>query len=189
MLTHKFALLENEILKNIYRQSFVFLLRYIIIAAAVVILPTYFLWRYGLLGSWRSISYVLLLFSAIWLIRHFLIWYRNNYVITNQRLLLFEHDGLFKHTVIETPLERILNVSYKTTGVMSAIWGYGDVEVQVVGLVEPVILKHIADPEYIKDYLWQMHKRVATKPIAFQADTIDHYQEQVGYTKHKQKIL
>lgn len=189
MLTHKFALLEGEILKNTYRQSVVFLVRYIIIASIIVLLPTYFLWSYGLLSAWRNVSYILLIASGIWLLRHSLIWYRNNYVITNQRLLLFEHDGLFKHTVIETPLERILNVSYKTTGVMSAIWKYGDVEVQVVGLVEPVILKHIADPEYIKDYLWQMHKRNTTKPISFQADKIDHYQEQVGYTKHRQKIL
>jgi hypothetical protein len=189
MLTHKFALLEDEKLRNIYRQSNLFIIKYVIYAGIIILLPTYLLWRYGLLSSYKGVIYILLIAAGLWLLREALIWYRNNYVITNQRLLLFEHDGLFKHTVIETPLERILNVSYKTTGVMSALWGYGDVEVQVVGLVEPVILKHIPDPEYIKDYLWQMHKRVTTKPITFQAQDIAHSQEQIGYTKHKQKIL
>ncbi len=189
MLTHKFALLEGEHIRNIYRQSNVFLFKYVFISAVIVLVPTYLLWRYGLLSPYRGVSYILLLATGIWFIREALIWYRNNYIVTNLRLLLFEHDGLFKHTVIETPLERILNVSYKTTGIMSALWAYGDVEVQVVGLVEPVILRHIPDPEYIKDYLWQLHKRVTTKTIAFQPGEIEHYQEQVGYTKKNQKVL
>ena len=184
---HKFTRLESEQVKNIYRQSKLFLFKSLFFPLLIVGLPTYFLWRYELLSQFKTIVYILLFATAIWFTREAIIWFRNSYVLTNQRL--FSHDGLFKRTVVETPLERVLNVSYKTTGVASAIFGYGDVEVQVVGLVEPIILKHIPDPADIKDYLWEMHKRVVTKSIAFDAGNIAHSQEQIGYTKRNQKIL
>lgn len=186
---HKFNRLESEHLKNIYRQSKVFLAKSFFGFMAIVFIPTYFLWKYELLSQYRGIIFIIALVAGVWFLREAIIWYRNCYVLTNLRLILFAHDGLFKRTVIETPLERVLNVSYKTTGVMSALFSYGDVEVQVVGLVEPIILKHISDPAEIKDYLWEMHKRVVTKPISFQSDNIAHFQEQIGYTKKNQKVL
>lgn len=189
MLEHKFALQENEHHRNTYRQSNLFVAKPITVGVILSLLPAYFLIQYGLFYQYRWLYILFLIIIFLWTFRHILIWWRNSYVLTNQRLLIFEHDGLFKHTVIETPLERVLNVSYKTTGVFSAIWQYGNVEVQVVGLVEPIILKHIPDPEYIKDYLWQMHKRVVGKQIAYNAENIDHYQEEIGYTKKNQKLL
>ncbi len=186
---HKFAQLEDEHLKNVYRQSKLFLFKGFVIPFASLFVPTYFLWKYELLSQFRTIVLLAAIVIGVWFLRNSIIWFRNCYVLTNQRLIVFSHDGLFKRTVIETPLERVLNVSYKTTGVMSAIFGYGDVEVQVVGLVEPIILKHISNPAGIKDYLWEMHKRVVTKPIAFDAENLAHVQEQIGYTKKNQKVL
>ncbi len=186
---HKFTLLQEEHLKNTYRQSNVFLFKPLMLSLIIVLVPTYFLWRYQLLNQFKIVVLILGIVVGVWFLREAVIWLRNCYVLTNQRLLLFAHDGLFKRTVIETPLERVLNVSYRTTGLISAIFGYGDVEVQVVGLVDPVILRHIPDPATIKDYLWEMHKRVVNKPISFQSDNIAHFQEQVGYTKKNQKLL
>lgn len=88
---------------------------------------------------------------------------------------------------METPLERVLNVGYKSKGFISAIFDYGNVEVQVVGLVDSVTLKNIPNPAAIKDYLWEMHKRVIAKPIAFDQDDITHFQEKIGYTKKNKK--
>lgn len=186
---HKFALLPEEHLKNTYRQSKLFLTKGFLISFGLIFIPIYFLWQYQLLGQFRQAIFVLTIFAGGWFLREAIIWFRNCYVLTNQRLILFAHDGLFKRTVIETPLERVLNVSYKTTGITSAIFGYGDVEVQVVGLVDPIILKHIPSPAEIKDYLWQMHKRVVTKQVAFDPENIAHSQEEIGYTKKNQKVL
>ncbi len=103
-------------------------------------------------------------------------------------MLHYGQKGLFDQTVIETPHERVLNVSYKTEGVTSTILGYGDVVVQVVGLMDPIILKNISTPMEIKDYLWEMHKRLAQdKSNNLYADSdATHMQEHVGYSKGKQ---
>ena len=172
---HRFNLLEDEHHRNTYRQSVLFLVEPLLLVIVAIIVPLYFLWRYELLSSFGSIVIIIAVVGFLWFIRDALIWYRNCYVLTNQRLIIFDHEGLLKHAVIETPLERVLNVSFRTTGVLSALFDFGDVEVQVVGLVEPVILKHIPSPADIKDYLWEMHKRINPSPLNLRPQDIPRY--------------
>ncbi len=182
------ALHEMEHVRDIYHQSIFVLLKPIAITLLLILVPWYFVSQY----SADSLRRLLMFWSAavfIYLIRTVVIRQLNSYVVTNKRLLKMSHDGLFKRTVVETPHERILNVSYKTTGLQSVLFRYGDVEVQVVGLVEPIILKDISHPAAIKDYLWQLHTRVATTQGKYDADDIEHVQERVGYTKKDQRIL
>lgn len=99
------------------------------------------------------------------------------------------HEGLFKKLVIETPLDRILNVSYKTTGFFSSIFSFGDVEVQVVGLIEPIVLKQVRYPAKLKDRLWKAHEDSLKGPHRFDAESIPEIQQQIGYTKKNQKVV
>ncbi len=165
---HRFHLHEGEHHKVTYRESMLFLMEPLILVVVAILVPLYFLWKYELLAMLGIGVLVIAVIGTAWFIRDALIWYRNSYVITNQRLIIFDHEGLLKHAVIETPLERVLNVSFRTTGVLSALFDFGDVEVQVVGLVEPVILKHVPNPSEIKDSLWDLHKRV--NPKAFNVE-------------------
>jgi hypothetical protein len=97
---------------------------------------------------------------------------------------------LFKKTFVETPLDRILNVSYKTTGFWSSILGFGNVEVQVVGLIEPIIFQNVSRPGPLKDYIWKAHERAAkSNPHRFDSESISHIQQQIGYTKKDQRIV
>lgn len=121
----------------------------------------------------------------LYFLREYKLWSFQKYIITSRRLIKHHHDALFKKIVVETPLDRILNVSFKTTGLFSVICRFGDVEVQVVGLIEPIILKRITRPANIKEYLWRAHAE-AGKQSGFDAP---HLQERIGYTKHNQRIL
>jgi Bacterial PH domain len=183
----KIALKDMEHIRQIYRQSPFVLVHPVGLSGLVIILPLYAIIRFNV---WRGfLGYALIGLSLLVLmhaLRVFIIWRLNTYVITNQRLLHYGQKGLFDQTVTETPLERILNVSYKTEGIISTMIGYGDVIVQVVGLMEPIILKNIDTPMAIKDYLWEMHKRIASDKsgsVFAEADA-SHVQESVGYTKN-----
>lgn len=185
----KIILLDSEQIRDIFRQSMVVFGRPLLISLIAIIFPWYFGVKYGLAENYSQGLWVWTIVVVIYFFRQVLVWRLNEYIVTNKRLFKIAHEGLFKRTVIETPLERILNVSYKTTGLLSVIFGFGDVEVQVVGLVEPIILRHISRPAKIKDYLWQLHGRVATNQGKFEASDISHAQERMGYTKPGQKIL
>ncbi|HMQ02117.1 MAG TPA: PH domain-containing protein [Candidatus Doudnabacteria bacterium] len=179
---------EMEHLRQVYRQTKWVLLQPVLLSTFTVLLPWYFIWRYELSGWVITLFWIWALLVALHLIRHLFLWYMNTYVITNFRLLHYDQTGLFNRTIIETPHERILNVSFKTEGLFSAIFGFGNVVVQVVGLIEPMIMKNVANPLEIKDYLWEMHSRTVENQNQFKPDDIEHIQERIGYTKRNQKL-
>lgn len=182
----KIALKDFEHIRQVYRQSPFVLIHPMLISAVAILVPIYAVLRFGsTIGALKTILLIWIVLVLIHAIRLFIIWRLNTYVVTNQRLLHYAQKGLFDQTVTETPHERILNVSYKSEGVISTVVGFGDVIVQVVGLMEPIILKNISTPMEIKDYLWEMHKRVAqdkSGTVFGEADAT-HVQERVGYTK------
>lgn len=186
------ALKQDEHIRETYRQSRFVLIHPITMSIFTVIIPWYFVLRYG--GYGGIITTVLWFWTfivAIHLLYEVYLWYKNTYVVTNLRLIHYDQKSLFKKTVVETPHERVLNVSYKTEGIISSFVGYGNVEIQVVGLMEPMIMKNVNTPMEIKDYLWDMHAR-ATKnksDHAFSTDDIEHLQERAGYTKKDQRII
>lgn len=183
------ALKDFEHIRQTYRQSPFVLIHPMLVSGLAIVLPSYAVLRYGSAGLMRTALLIWVILVICHALRILIIWRLNTYVVTNQRLLHYAQEGLFDQTVTETPHERILNVSYKTEGMISRFVGYGDVVVQVVGLMEPIILKNIDTPMEIKDYLWEMHKRIAQDKSGevFADSDATHVQERVGYTK-KNKI-
>ena len=111
----------------------------------------------------------------------FILWHLNKYLVTNKRLLHIVYRSIFDKQVIETPLDRILNVSYRTKGILSMLF-YGDVLIQVVGVEEPLVLRNVPNPNAIKDYLWRVHLEYApdlklsyTKPEMVHEGANIHY--------------
>lgn len=179
------GLKDMEHIRQVYRQSPFVLIHPLGLTVVLAIVVSYFGYRFSVAGPLRYLLFAFLIVAVLHALKVLIIWRLNTYVVTNQRLLIYSQKGLFDQVVVETPHERILNVSYRTEGIVSSIVGYGDVVVQVVGLMEPMILKNISMPMEIKDYLWEMHKRLAeNKKNNIYADSdATHIQERVGYTK------
>jgi hypothetical protein len=184
-----FALHSGEHLKEIYHQTEIVLSKTVLIVLAALYIPWFLALKYDLFVQYRRLLLFWTLVVLVYAIREYMIWTFNKYIITSERLVVLSHVGLFKRVVIETPLERILNISYKTTGFWSSLFRYGDVEVQVVGLIEPLILRNIKQPREIKDYLWQLHQQQASQHSQYNNEEIAHIQEKAGYTKNNQKVL
>lgn len=185
----KITLGEMEYIRQVYRQSQFILFVPITVTVLLIIFLYILLELYGFSGLAKTVLLVTCILGIIYLSKKIIIWWFHQFVVTNKRLILYQHTGLFKQVVVETPHERILNVSYKTTGLFSTIFNFGDVIVQVVGLVDPIILQNISQPMAIKDYLWEMHKRLAqaqSEQVFAHVDA-SHLQEQVGYSKGKGK--
>jgi hypothetical protein len=187
----KLNLHPGEQLLYTYHESEIVLAKPVLIIFLALYVPWFFALKYDLAAQYRSLLFLWTVVIFLYAAREYIMWSLNRYIITTQRLIRLHHYGVFKKIVIETPLERILNVSYKTTGIRSAVFRYGDVEVQVVGLMEPIILKNIKHPQHIKDYLWQMHQQRAKEQPAdgYTNEHIARLQEEAGYTKKNQKVL
>lgn len=180
---------DKEQLLETYHQTEWILSKAVLIVLVAVYLPWFFMLKYDLFDQWKGLLFLWTLLVAGYGLRQYFIWYLHKYVITNQRLIHISHEAIFKKIVVETLIERILNVSFKTTGLFSSLFNYGDVEVQVVGLMDPIVLNNIKHPREIKDYLWELHRDTQKHGnTAINAD-IPHIQETIGYTKKNQRIV
>lgn len=180
-----FDLQPKERVIRVFRQSDIILLKPLGVGLLVTFAVWYYLLHYSL-NTYQFFGILVTLGAFAYFTHEYRLWSLQKYIITNRRLLKQSHESIFKKTVLETPLERILNVSFKTTGFLSVLFHFGDVEVQVVGLIEPIVLRNIKQPERIKEYLWRAHEEAVKERGK---DDIVHLQEKNGYTKEGQRVL
>jgi hypothetical protein len=159
----KFDLLENEKVLNIYRQTESILFKPVVIVFFLIYFPWYFLLKYELAGSYIKLLFAWTLLVSFYAIRKYILWLLNIYLLTNKRLICVGYSGLFEKKVLESPLGRILNVSFSTKGFWQTLFKFGSVEVQVSGLPEPMILQNLSHPSEIKDLLWKTHNFYSKK--------------------------
>ncbi len=191
MFTHQ--LHDDENLLQLYRRHEIILAPKVLEIFLLLFIPWYLGLKYDFIFASRMHAEIFLgwtIVVAMFGVYSFLMWAINVYIVTSKRLLHIAHTGLFKKTVYETPLDRILNVSFKTTGLASTVFRYGDVMVQVVGLDQPIILQKVPGPSAIKDFIWKIHleyggdqKITYTKPEIAPAEKI------IPYAPHVQQNL
>lgn len=170
----KINLKDQEQILQSFRGSRWLLLKPAVISVVAIWIPLYFFFGYGLYPKFVLLAVIWILIWIGYFNRKFTPWILKHYIITNQRVIIVFYENIFKRNVLETPLDRILNVSYKNTGFLSSFMNFGNVEIQAVGLAEimkSLNLENIAQPEVIKDYLWQIHEHYrATHPDAFKTE-------------------
>lgn len=155
-----YKLHPDEQLLELYRKHEITLLPKVFEVFVLLFVPWYLGLKYDFIFSTSWHAQVFLIWNlilAVFAAHFFLVWNYNVYIISSKRLIHIAHKSIFKKNVNETPLDRILNVSFRTTGLFSTIFGYGDVLVQVVGLDQPLILEKVPNPSEVKDFLWQKH--------------------------------
>lgn len=180
----KIIFLEDEYLTRTYRQSPFILYEPLILAGLGLGGMWYFGWKFDVLDSFGVGIWIITIVIGAHSLRKFLAWYKTQYMITNQRLIKVLHDGLFSYAVTETTHDRILNIGYKNPGFASSIGRFGNVEVQAVGLVDPIVLAKVSKPEEVKNHVWQMHTHYKNQPNAMSDEEISQIQERIGYTGH-----
>lgn len=166
----KTKLQPGEEFLNVYHKHKVTLMPKVIKALIALILPWFFVYKYGFLTS-NSVAGPLLLiwtFAIVAYLTHvYTLWNLNVYFVTTRRLVHIQHENVFKKYQVETPIERILNVSYKVNGALPAMMHYGDVLVQIVGVNEPLILRKVPHPSDVKDFIWDTHLKHGNQKVTY----------------------
>jgi membrane protein YdbS with pleckstrin-like domain len=170
----KFDLLENEKVINIYRQTEAVLFKPVLIIFVLIYFPWYFLIKYELVSNYDRLLLFWTFLVLIYGIHTYMVWLLNAYIVTDKRLINVAHKNLFNKKVVETPLERILNVSFQIKGFWQSLFSFGTVEVQAAGLSDPLTLKNVSQPDKLKDFLWKVHNQHSGNGILTQNLEIKH---------------
>ncbi len=78
------------------------------------------------------------------------------WVVTNDRLVSIEQNGLFARTVAELDLWRVQDVTSDVRGFFPTFFNYGDVYVQTAGAVERFVLEQVHQPREVQKIILDM---------------------------------
>jgi uncharacterized membrane protein YdbT with pleckstrin-like domain len=127
----KFSPTEDEEIVLVIKESLSAHFSKIIIALVLLLLPFFFMFyliSQGPIGV--SIFAGLIILSAIYMIREFYIWSNTVFIITTQRIIDVEQNGLLHRTVSEIAHAKIQDISYQSKGLMQMIGGTGTIQVR-----------------------------------------------------------
>lgn len=175
----------NEEIAVVFRQTPLVLWWQTAILLGAIGVPSWYVLHYELVAPAHTLLGIWVLIVVVWWVRHIYLWSVERYIVTTKRFVKVSHESVFRHVVTETALDRILNISFRTTGMLSVMGRFGDIELQVVGLLNPIVVENIADPTAIKEFLWRLHeKAVAARGVHQPGGP----QFTVDYTKPNQRM-
>lgn len=92
-------------------------------------------------------------FLAVWLLAfiEFTDYYLDTWIVTNERIINIEQDGLFHRTASELDLASVQDTTAEIRGILQTVFTYGNVYIQTAGKKGRFLFKNIDNPERIKE--------------------------------------
>jgi len=92
----------------------------------------------------------------IFLFAAFLNYYLDLWVLTNDRLLNVEQEGVFSRTVSELDLYKIQDTTSEVKGILPSLFGYGTIYIQTASEKERFVLKQVPNPHEVRRLIMNM---------------------------------
>lgn len=160
---------ENEnIILFLRRHWFVFLMRILLVVAAVIsLIFVYFLFS-AINNNFAESEYRnLLLFGEslatlfVWNF-FFILWldyYLDAWIVTNERIINIEQRGFFNRDISELKLTKIQDVTSEIIGIVPTLLDYGNIYVQTAGEKERFTFNQIPNPNYVKNVIVELQEK------------------------------
>lgn len=93
-----------------------------------------------------------LYYLSIWLFffGHFLDYYLDLWIVTNDRIMNIEQQGLFGRTIAELDLWKIQDVTSEVKGMVPTFLNYGNVFIQTAGEQKRFVFEQVPNPHEIR---------------------------------------
>lgn len=90
----------------------------------------------------------------------FLGWFFNIYIVTNERVVDIDFIHLLYKVFSEARIDKIQDISYKSGGVVAALFNFGDVLIQTAGESENFDFLSVARPENVVQTISELIEKV-----------------------------
>lgn len=105
---------------------------------------------YPLFALGGSIYY---LSTYLFLYAHFIDYYLDIWIVTNDRIIDNEQHGLFHRTTTELELHSIEDVTSQVSGILGTVFKYGDLTIKTSSVTTTIVFRQIPHPEKIRGEL------------------------------------
>ena len=153
----------EEVVKTVRKHLFVFYMRFLGLLVADLLPLLFSSYLISFINSKVADGQGSAIFWSIYLLYFFVIWtvmfyewtdyYLDVWIITNERIINIEQQGLFSRIISEQRLFRIQDVTSEVTGVLPTIFKYGNVYVQTAAEKERFSFEQIPDPNGVRDII------------------------------------
>ncbi|MFA6215225.1 MAG: PH domain-containing protein [Patescibacteria group bacterium] len=151
------ALNDDEKILKIVRQSGLKLLTSSILPAILIILPFFLLYPLFSLGNKGIAIFASLLFlGIIWFSRNWVIWSWKIFIISNQRIIDLDQQGIFKKVVSDISLAKIQDVFYEIKGLKQTLTRIGDIHIILNDGKTKIELSDVAQPQNVQRLILQL---------------------------------
>ena len=160
---------ENEKVEFVARQHWSILVRSIL---AEIVITIILLVAISVAAAYTAgiaaLAYVLLLIPLALLTRDVLIWWNNQYVVTNRRVI--QIHGVFNKNVIDSSLEKVNDVKLEQS-FFGRVFDYGDVEILTASELAVNRFTWIEKPVRFKTAMLNAKERMGTDEMPRRASS------------------
>ena len=82
--------------------------------------------------------------------------YLDTWIVTSERIINIEHNGLFSRVISEMHLNEVQDVTSETRGLLAFFLTYGDVHIQTAGERQRFNFKGIDNPDNVKETITRL---------------------------------
>ena len=90
------------------------------------------------------------LFCTLFFYSYFVDFYLDLLVITNDRLIRINQQGLFSRTIFEVDLYQIEDATSEIKGAVGSLFGYGNIFIQPSGAEQKLIAEQVSSPDVLR---------------------------------------
>jgi len=80
-------------------------------------------------------------------------------ILSSERVIQIEQVGMFKRTVSQLSLDKVLDVTTETKGMLSSFFGFGTIMIESAGELENFIIKNMPHVEQIQSQILMYAKQ------------------------------
>jgi len=155
---------DGEELLTVVRRSPVAHLLGWIIGTLLIIAGFFFLYPLIHQGVWGRIVFAfLLIVGVIVLVRTIILHRMNVFVLTSERVIDIDQQGMFSRVVSECLYQNIQEMSFSVTGVLGTLAHVGTLMVHTAGDRADLHISGIKDPQRVQELISKVQKHAATQ--------------------------
>ncbi|MFC1598305.1 PH domain-containing protein [Patescibacteria group bacterium] len=144
----------DEAVIRIFRSSLVHYRWSLLGYSGLVIASFFFLYPLQSFGRWGWLIFLILIIIALLgLIKTFLVWSLNVFILTNRRIIDIDRRKFFEKHVAECPLENIQDIRYNQRGVIATLFKIGSVIIDSGSAKGHIEMPDVPEPEAVKELI------------------------------------
>jgi membrane protein YdbS with pleckstrin-like domain len=192
---------EDEKVLLLLRRHWIILLAHGIVSLILLIVPiggalilrnlipslqTTTIYPFLVLLFWIYLMFVWSYFFVGWID-----YYLDAWIVTNDRIINIEQNGLFNRVISEQRLYRVQDVTAVVSGPIQTFFNFGKVYIQTAAEMERFVFEDVPEPYQVKKIIIELHEKALEAEYARQAaiDTTVATNEEIYHAEKKKFYL